>query len=49
MVFFHVRFELGVHFIVSLLRGEFASSGKALAAIGASPRDWVPIDFFGNN
>lgn len=49
MAFFHVRLELGIDFIVSLLRGEFASSGEALSAIGTPPRDGVPIDFFRNN
>ena len=49
MVFFHVRLELGVDFVVSLLGGEHASSGEALAAIGTAPRDWVAVDLFYNN
>src|SRR5579864_491992 len=49
VIFCHVRLELSVDFVVSLLRGEFASSGEALAAIGASPCHGIAIDLFCNN
>ena len=49
VIFFYVQLEFGVHLVISLLGREFASSGKALAAIGTPPRDRVPIDLFSNN
>ena len=49
MAYFKVRLELGVHFDVSLLHGEFASSGEALAAIRTAPRDGVAVDLFCND
>jgi hypothetical protein len=44
-----MRLEFGLNLVMSLLGCEFASRGKALAAIGTPPRDGVPIDLFGNN
>lgn len=44
-----MRLEFRVDLIISLLGREFAPSGEALAAIGTSPCDGIPIDLFGNN
>jgi len=49
VAFFKVRLEFCIDFVVSLLRGEFASSGEALAAIRTAPRDGVAVDLFCNN
>jgi hypothetical protein len=49
VIFFHMRLEFCVDFVIPLLCREFAPSGEALAAIGTPPCNGVPIDLFGNN
>ena len=49
MARFHVGLKFGRDFLVPLLRGQLASSGETLAAIGTAPGNGVAVYLFGNN